>query len=206
MRVVGLTGGIASGKSTVSDLLRRLGAVVIDADRIARRVVEPDRRAWKRIVGRFGPEILLPDRTLDRKRLAERIFRSSPERRFLNRVTHPPIYWEILRTLGMHWWMKTPVVVVDAALLFETPLHLFLKPVVVVYADPDTQLERLIRRDGIDREEAMRKIRAQIPLEEKKKRADYVIDNSGSLDRTAQQVHDLWRRLASRREAVSAHS
>jgi len=206
MRVVGLTGGIASGKSTVSDLLRQLGAVVIDADRIARRVVEPDRRAWKRIVGRFGPEILLPDRTLDRKRLAERVFRSAQERRFLNRVTHPPIYWEILKSLARHWWMKTPLVVVDAALLFETPLRLFLRPVVVVYADPGTQLERLVRRDGIDREEAMRKIRAQMPLEEKKKRADYVIDNSGSLERTAQQVQDLWRRLAPGRGPVSPHS
>jgi dephospho-CoA kinase len=206
MRVVGLTGGIASGKSTVSNLLRQLGAVVIDADRIARRVVEPDRRAWKRIVGRFGPEILLPDRTLDRKGLAERIFRSAPERRFLNRVTHPPIYWEILKSLARHWWMKTPLVVVDAALLFETPLRLFLKPIVVVYADADTQLERLVRRDGIDREEAMRKIRAQMPLEEKKKLADYVIDNSGSLERTAEQVHDLWRRLAPGRGAASPHS
>ncbi len=206
MRVVGLTGGIASGKSTVSNLLRGLGAVVIDADLVARQVVEPDRRAWRRIVGRFGPEILLPDRTLDRKRLADRIFRSPSERRFLNRVTHPPIYWEILRSLARHWWMKTPVVVVDAALLFETPLRLFLKPVVVVYADPETQLERLIRRDGIGREEALRKIRSQMPLEEKRKRADYVIDNSGSLERTEQQVIALWQKLATDRQARSSQS
>lgn len=204
MRVVGLTGGIASGKSTVSRLLRRLGAVVIDADLVARQVVEPDRRAWRRIVGRFGPEILLPDRTLDRKRLADRIFRNASERRFLNRVTHPPIYWEILRSLARHWWMKTPVVVVDAALLFETPLRLFLKPIVVVYAHPETQLERLVRRDGIGREEALRKIRSQMPLEEKRNRADYVIDNSGSLEQTEQQVLDLWRTLARDRQVRSS--
>lgn len=206
MRVVGLTGGIASGKSTVSKLLRGLGAVVIDADLVARRIVEPDRRAWRRIVGRFGPEILLPDRTLDRKRLADLIFRSASERRFLNRVTHPPIYWEILRSLARHWWMKTPVVVVDAALLFETPLRLFLKPIVVVYVDPETQLERLVRRDGIGREEALRKIRSQMPLEEKRNRADYVIDNSGSLERTEQQVIDLWRALAPDRHVRSSYS
>lgn len=206
MRVVGLTGGIASGKSTVSNLLRRLGAVVIDADLVARRVVEPDRWAWKKIVDRFGPEILLSDRTLDRKGLAERIFLKASERRFLNRVTHPPIYWEILRSLARHWWMKTPLVVVDAALLFETPLRLFLKPIVVVYADPETQLDRLARRDGIGREEALRKIRAQMPLEEKRRRADYVIDNSGSLERTEQQVIDLWRKLAPQGQALSSQS
>jgi dephospho-CoA kinase len=195
MKVVGLTGGIASGKSTVSEMFRRLGAAIIDADLVAREVVQPDRWAWKRIVERFGRGILQEDRQIDRKQLGKRVFERPWERRFLNLVTHPPIYLEILRGIYRHWRKRTPLVMVDAALLFETPLHFFIKPVIVVYADPESQIVRLIRRDQVNREEALQRIRSQISLEEKKRRAEFVIDNSGSRERTEQRVLELWREL-----------
>lgn len=195
MKVVGLTGGIASGKSTVSEMFRRLGAPIIDADLVAREVVQPGRWAWKRIVRCFGRGILQEDQQIDRKQLGKRVFERPWERRFLNLLTHPPIYLEILKGIGRHWRAKTPLVMVDAALLYETPLQLFIRPVIVVYADPETQIDRLIRRDKVNREEALQRIRSQLCLEEKKRRAEFVIDNSGSRERTDQQVLELWKKL-----------
>ncbi|MEW6443315.1 MAG: dephospho-CoA kinase [bacterium] len=197
MRIVGLTGGIASGKSTVSEMFRRLGAEIVDADLTAREVVRPGRWAWKRIVARFGPEVVQADGQIDRKRLGQRIFESPSERRYLNWITHPPIYLEILKDVARRWRRRAPLVMVDAALLYETPLRFFIQPVIVVYTDPERQLERLMRRDGVNREEALARIRSQLPLEEKKKRAEYVIDNSGTTVETQRQVVDLWRKITS---------
>lgn len=196
MRLAGLTGGIATGKSTVSSMFGALGAHIVDADRIAREVVEPGRWAWKRIVSHFGSEVLQEDRRIDRKRLGGIVFENPAERAHLNHATHPPIYLEVLRALLLARLRNPPLLILDAPLLFETPLSRITRRTIVVYADPERQLARLVDRDGLTLEEARQRVEAQMPIEEKRMRADFVIDNSGTLTWTRQQVEALWLRLA----------
>jgi dephospho-CoA kinase len=190
-KVVGLTGGIATGKSTVSEMLRERGIPVIDADLIARNVVTPGRAAWRRIVRAFGTDVLSPEGEIERDKLGKLVFSDPQARKKLNQATHPFIYWEILTRLAWHAFRRTPLVVIDAALLLETKTRLMVGPVIVVYADPETQLERLMKRDGYARQEALRRVRSQMPLQEKCTRADHVIDNSGDLADTEAQVQKI---------------
>ena len=197
MKLTGLTGGIASGKSTVSQIFQDLGAEIIDADLLARKVVEPGRWAWKRIVAHFGKEILLPNKQVDRERLGAVIFADKAERRYLNSVTHPPIYIEFLKEFIYIFIKRPPMIILDAALLLESPLSKLTKQrVIVVYTDKDTQLERLMKRDGISREAALQRINSQMSMEERRSLADYVIDNSGTVKETEKQVYELWAKLA----------
>jgi dephospho-CoA kinase len=191
MKVVGLTGGIATGKSTVSKMLRQRGIPVIDADAIAREVVRPGTTAWKKIRQVFGPEVISEDGEIDRAALGKIVFEDPRARAKLNRITHPFIYLEILAELARHIVRGDRVVVLDAALLFETVTRWMVHSVIVVYTDPATQIRRLMDRNGYTPEEAAQRIEAQIPLEEKCRRADYVIDNSGPLEDTERQLEKI---------------
>lgn len=198
MKVIGLTGGIASGKSLVAGFLRELGAIVIDADVIAREVVEPGTEAWREIVEAFGEEFLLPSGHLDRKKLARKIFQDPAARETLEAITHPRIRKRMLEEVERQRSFGDScrrVIVLDIPLLFETGRPPGLDGVIVVYADEEILLERLIARDGIPREEAELRLRAQMPLREKVRLADWVIDNNGPPEATRAQVEALWREL-----------
>ena len=187
--LVGLTGGIATGKSTVDAVLRELGAVIIDADVLARDVVEPGEPALAEIAAEFGPTVLGPDGRLDRKALGAIVFADPDRRRTLEAMTHPRMRERLLRRIdeltAEHF---RGLVFYDAAVLIESGSHLMMDRLVVVITDEPTQIARLMARDGTDRDEALRKIRSQIPLAEKAKLADYVIDNSGARHATASEV------------------
>lgn len=194
--IVGLTGGIATGKSTVSNMFRQLGAPVVDADVIARSAVEPDRPAWLDLVAYFGEEILLPDRTVNRLKLGKIVFSDALKRDKLNRIVHPRVREESEKQIRQYLEAdpKRPVIQ-DVPLLIETGLHLKMDKVILVYADEPTQLRRLMERNDLSETEAMQRIRAQMPIEEKRAYADYIIDNRGSLEATQEQVSKIWEEL-----------
>ncbi|MDQ7801323.1 MAG: dephospho-CoA kinase [Armatimonadota bacterium] len=198
MKLVALTGGIASGKTTVARMLRELGAEVVDADALAREVVSAGSAALQEIVASFGPELLLPDGQLDRRKLAERVFSDPAARARLNAIVHPRVR-ERMRQEVDRIRSRRPdaVVVLDVPLLFDVPLpELESLPAIVVYASPRTQLDRLRERDRLTEEEAERRLRAQRPLREKLVHARWVVDNDGDLDRTRAQVREVWEALA----------
>ena len=196
MKVVGLTGGIASGKSTVSRMFEALGARIIDADRIARDVVAPGRESWSKIVERFGRGILLPDGSIDREKLGRIVFDDAEARSALNSITHPVIISEIAGRVATYIEQDAPLVLIDAALLFESGAKgSTIGEVIIVTAEEEIQVERIVRRDGLSPEAAGKRIAAQMPLDEKRRLADHVIDNSGTLDETRLQVKALWEGL-----------
>ena len=198
MKLVALTGGIASGKSTVARMLRERGAEVVDADLLAREVVRPGEPALREIAEAFGPEVLLPTGELDRKKLAEQVFSDPARRARLNAIVHPRVR-ERMRQAVEEIRKRRPeaVVVLDVPLLFDVPLpELEALPAVVVYASPQTQLQRLCQREGLSHEEAQRRLAAQRPLREKLARARWVVDNDGDLSHTEAQVERVWRELA----------
>ncbi len=196
MKVVGLTGGIAAGKSTVAAMFRDLGAVIVDADQVARDVVQPGMPALSEIVERFGKGVLLPDGTLDRERLRKLVFDDERARRDLEAITHPRIIQRIAERIREELDKGKPIAIVEAALLFETRESFLLDAVVVVTCDEETQIRRVVERSGLSREEAANIIRAQMPTKEKIRRADYLVDNSGSLLQTWKQVKEIWNKLA----------
>ncbi len=195
MKIAGLTGGIGSGKSTVSAIFQDLGAEIIDADLLAREVVQPGRWAWKKIVAHFGPDFLLADKQIDRERLGAVIFTNPTERRFLNRVTHPPIYYEFFKMFFHYLRKRPPLVIMDAALLLETPLRKISRRVIVVETNQEVQIQRLMNRDGLARNKALQRIQSQMSNEKRRELADYTIDNSGTKKDTEKQVHELWKQL-----------
>jgi len=203
--LVGLTGGIATGKSTVSALLRQLGCEIIDADLLAREVVEPGRPAWTTIVAEFGQDVVTGDGALDRKKLGALVFANPERRRRLEAITHPAIrerFQARLDELAEHGF--TGIVVFDAAVMIESGNYKNMDRLVVVVTDEPTQMARLRGRDGTDDAEGRRKIASQMPLAEKAKLADYVIDNSGDRQATAEQVRRVFAALMSELEARSA--
>jgi dephospho-CoA kinase len=196
MLLVGLTGGIASGKSTVSEVWREEGAFVVDADRIARELVQPGRPAWQEILRLFGEEILQADQTLHRKRLAALVFSSKEKREKLNGLLHPRIMEEMDRQI-QEIRRKDPeaIVIVDAALLVETGDYRKMDRLVVVQTTETQQIQRLVRRDGITPEEANRIVSAQFPQEEKVKVADVVLRNEGSIEEMRQKTREMFQEL-----------
>lgn len=198
--IAGLTGGIATGKSTVSNMFRQLGAPVVDADVIARLVVEPDRPAWHDLVAFFGEEILLLDRTVNRPRLGEIVFSDAEKRDKLNHIIHPRVREESARQVAQYL-AKDPSrpVLQDVPLLIETGLYKQMDKVIVVYADEYTQLKRLMARNSLSETEARLRINAQLSIEEKVAYADYVIDNRGHVEETREQVKQIWEELKSAR-------
>jgi len=196
MRVIGLTGGIASGKSTVSALLRELGAPVLDADQLAREVVEPGTPALEEISRRF-PFAVTADGRLDRKALGEWVFSRPEERAALNAIIHPRIQEAFAQRIQALAERGEPLVIYDAALLYENGLDRVMDEVIVVAVPRPVQLERLMTRDGLTREQAEARLASQLPLEEKVSRATRVVDNSGDRASTRAQVERLWEALSS---------
>lgn len=193
---VGLTGGIATGKSTVASMLRDLGAFVLDADRIVHELLEPDGAAFAEVVGRFGAEILDGAGKVDRGRLGAIVFADERQRRALEAIVHPKVVAEIERRILERGEAGDPVplVFVDAALLVETGLHRAFDRVVLTVCGRERQIERL-RQRGMSREEAESRLAAQAPDGAKLAAADYVVDTSGSLDDTRSQVARLYTAL-----------
>ncbi len=194
MRVIGLTGGIASGKTLVARILKNLGAVIIDADQLAREVVAPGEPAYLAIVGEFGKEILNSNRTLDRKALGKIVFAEPSARRRLEQITHPAIAQRAEQKLAALREAGASVVVYVAPLLIEAGVASRVDEVWVVYVDEETQIARLIRRDGINRSEALLRIAAQMPMAEKRTFGKVVIDNCGTPEETERIVKDAWKK------------
>jgi dephospho-CoA kinase len=194
--LVGLTGGIATGKSTVSAMFAHLGAKVVDADLLAREVVMPGQPAHAEIVKLFGPDVVQADGQLDRKRLGALVFADPERRRQLEQITHPAIRVRQQRILSVYEEEAFEGIVIwDVALLIETGGAKAMDKIVVVAADPATELARLMARDGYSEEEARRRIASQMPIGEKAKLADYVIDNSGARASTERQVREVYQAL-----------
>ena len=193
--LIGLTGGIACGKTTVATMFETKGAVIVDADALARRVVEPGHIGLSRLTDTFGNWILMDNGQLDRDRLAAHIFSNPTARDRLNGITHPLIAIESQKAITDALASSPPVVIYDAALLFESGRADGFRPIVVVHVDHSTQIKRLIARDSLSLEQANKRITSQMSVIEKMQMADYLIDNSGGLDETLVQVERVWEQI-----------
>lgn len=194
MRVVGLTGGIASGKSTVSVMFRELGAQIIDADQVAREVVEPGTPALEEIARRF-PGVVDAAGRLDRAALGARVFSDATERRALEVIVHPRIRDEVARRTEALARAGIQVLLYDAALLIENGLHRGMNGVILVSAPEAVQRARLAARDGLDDAAISARLAAQLPLADKRAHATWVVDNGGTLDETRAQVRRIWEEI-----------
>lgn len=192
MLKVGLTGGIASGKTTVANLFKDLGAEIIDSDEICYRLMAPDRPAYHEIIAHFGPSCLNPDKTLNRDYLRERILYNSSDKQILEKILHP----KVLSYTKMRLKQMQPkaIVIVDVPLLFEVGWQKYFDYTIVVYTEKEICLNRLTK-SKLSKQEAEQFFRLQIPLKEKVKKADFIIDNSGNLENTKKQVEELWKKL-----------
>jgi dephospho-CoA kinase len=195
MRVIGLTGGIASGKSTAARMLAQLGAPIIDADQLARDVVAVGQPALGELVDAFGPEVLQADGTLDRKRVGAIVFADDEKRRRLNAITHPRIAMATQAKLQALRDAGTPIAIYEAALLVENGVHRGLDGLIVVSCDEATQLGRLVGRDGLTEAEAQARIHAQAPLSAKLAAATWVVDTRGPIAETRQQIGRIWEEI-----------
>lgn len=185
MFIVGLTGGIASGKSTVSKTVAGLGARIINTDEISHQIIEPGQPAWDDIVSYFGRDILNPDNSINRVKLGAIVFKDPASLQQLNGFTHPRVMERVrLELRQIEEERPDAIVFMEVPLLYETHMDKMCRQVWVVWVDGETQISRLMTRDHIDREDARRRISSQMPLEEKAKRADKIIDNSGSIEET----------------------
>ncbi|HZJ84549.1 MAG TPA: dephospho-CoA kinase [Syntrophomonadaceae bacterium] len=185
MKILGLTGGIASGKSTVSQVFKELGAYIIDADKVAHEIVEPGNPAWRDVIRHFGDEIINPDSTINREKLGDMVFGNEELLDALNKITHPRVMerfkdeLQCIRTNN-----PDAIVIMEVPLLYETHLERLCDLVIVVWLDRETQIKRLMLRDKISEEAAIKRIDSQMDLDEKAKLADYVIDNRKTIEET----------------------
>ncbi len=194
MLVVGLTGGICCGKSTIGSMFTDLGCSIIDADVISRKLVEPDQPAWKRIFRIFGQDVLNKDRSLNRKKLGAIIFADAEKRKVLNSILHPLILREEERMVreGKN---RHKITIVSAALMIEAGAYKRFKKIIVVHCSKETQIMRIMKREKITRKEALQRIAAQLSVQEKKKYADYLINTSGPFPETRKQVVQIYEKL-----------
>lgn len=195
MYIIGLTGGIASGKSTVSKMLTDFGAVVLDADKVAHAVMQPDTPAWSDIVTTFGKSVLSADRTVNRGELGNRIFSDTAGRKQLEAILHPRIQQYFQMKIAEHERAGTAVLVLDVPLLYEAGWQDMADEVWVVYVDCPTQLLRLMARSKLTAEQAAIRINAQLDLQEKARLADIVIDNNSDIQNTRRQVQSRWEQV-----------
>jgi dephospho-CoA kinase len=196
VRIIGLTGGIASGKSTVSAIMKNAGAVIIDADRIARDVVKKGTPVYHKIVKAFGNKILLPGGEINRSVLGDIIFNDPRKKQLLNRMVHPQVKKETDRQLKqIEKTNPNSLVILDIPLLIEAEMHKDLAEVIVVYAPEHNQVRRLMERDGLAEADALARVRSQIPIEKKKDLATIVIDNSATMENTRRQTLEIFQRL-----------
>ena len=193
---IGLTGGIACGKSTVAEMLMQKGALLLDADLIAREVVEPGQAAWHEIISWLGEDVLKDDRTLDRLKIASLVFADYEALQKLNSITHPRIL-EFFITKSRLLAEEHPdaLQIWDVPLLFEINMHNEVERVMVVAADQEVQISRIAERDGFSREEALRRIASQMDLQEKIRLADYVIYNNSTKELLQEQIDAVWEKL-----------
>jgi dephospho-CoA kinase len=196
MASFGLTGSIGSGKSVVAGMFRELGAKVIDADRLGHEELRAGTRTHREIVARFGPQVLDSAGEIDRRRLGEVVFSDPAKRAELNAIIHPAIMARRKELLAAyHDEDRGAVVISDAALIYEGHIESYFLKIIVAWCRPEQQLERLMAKTGLSREEAERRINAQMPGDEKRRRADYVIDCSGTMEETRRQVEALYPEL-----------
>lgn len=196
MLIVGLTGGVASGKTAVSQVLKEEGAYIIDADQIARELVQPHKPAWNELIRAFGKEILQEDGFIHRKKLADKVFADPKKRKLLNQILHPRIKEEMdRRTKEIGQKDSEAIVVIDAPLIVELGDHREMDKLIVVASTQTQQIERLKERDGIGPEEALRILSSQMPVEEKVNLADFVIRNEGSLEETKKRAKEVFKEL-----------
>jgi len=197
MRLIGLTGGIATGKTTVARLLAARGAAIVDADELAHLAEAPGQPALADIVQRFGREVLRPDGTLDRERLGAIVFADAAARRDLEAITHPRISAMVAERVAAALAGEAQLVVVDVPLLFEGNRQSQFEGTLLVYAPVAVQIARLAERNGLDEPAARQRLSAQLPIDDKRARATWVIDNSGSEEATADEVARWWDRVVS---------
>ncbi|WP_435921773.1 dephospho-CoA kinase [Paenibacillus sp. DYY-L-2] len=191
---IGLTGGIATGKSTVSQMLVKRGAALIDADVIAREIMEPGHPVLAKVAEHFGQTVLLPDGQLNRKKLGAIVFSDPGERKALEAITHPAIRQEMKRRMSeLEAANPHRLVVADIPLLYESGLEVLYDEIMVVYVPRNLQLKRLMERDDLSLEEAEARLRAQMDIEMKREKADILIDNSLGREETELQIDDFWR-------------
>ena len=196
MLIVGLTGGVASGKTAVSRALREEGAYIIDADQIARELVQPHKPAWNELIRAFGKEILQEDGSIHRRKLADKVFTDPKQRKVLNQILHPRIKEEMdRRTKEIGQKDPEAIVVIDALLLVELGVYHKVDQLIVVTSTQMQQMERLKERDGRSPEEALRLFSSQMSVEEKVKLADFVIRNEGSLEETKKRANEVFKEL-----------
>jgi dephospho-CoA kinase len=195
VKLVGLTGGIASGKSTVAKILQSLGAAIVNADDLAREVVEPGHEAWKEIVAAFGADILQSDQTLDRQKLRTLIFNQPEARKRLESIIHPRVRALAEERIRDYAAAGYPVAIYEVPLLFEGNLQEWLRPVILVACDVETQTARLQNRDHLTAADAEKHIAAQMSLKDKRRLADYVIENNGSLEDLERQTRQILEEL-----------
>lgn len=196
--IIGLTGSIGTGKSTIANKFKQLNIPVVDADIIAREVVEPGKDAYNKIIAAFGEQVLQQDKTLDRAKLGEIVFGDEEKRNTLNGIIHPAIRQEMIRQRDEYVAKNIPCVVLDIPLLYESKLTDFVEKIIVVTVERGVQLERILSRDEITKKEALQRINSQIPVSEKEKLADAVIDNNGTITQSEEQlIHILteWKVL-----------
>lgn len=193
--IIGLTGGIATGKSTASLILSEEGIPVIDADIISREVVMPGEVAYDKIVAFFGNEILLANKTINRVRLGEIIFNDSEKRLKLNEIVHPAVRSEMKKQAKLHLNAGHSLVIMDIPLLFESKLTHMVDETWLIYTHPDIQLKRLMERDGYTEEQALSRINSQMPIDEKKELADVVIENNDTKAQLKQKLLSLLQKV-----------
>ena len=196
MNAIGLTGGIGSGKSTVAGFLAELGAVVIDADKVGHRAFQPDTELWREVVAAFGREILTPTGEIDRQKLGKIVFRNPDSLKRLNEIMHPRMYEIVKAEIEEHRRRGVKVVVLEATLLLEAGWTPLVDEIWVTVASEPAIIERLKKKNGMSRQQALSRISAQLSLEEKIKQADVVIDTDCSLDDLKTKVRKLWQKLA----------
>ena len=189
--MIGLTGSIGTGKSMIANKMIELGIPIVDADIIAREVVEPGKEAHQKIVETFGEGILHEDKTLNRPALGEIVFSDEAKRGQLNEIIHPAIRTEMLKQRDAYVAENVPALVMDIPLLFESKLTHYVEKIIVVYVSEETQLERVMARDESTEEAALQRINSQIPVKEKAEQADAVIDNNGTREASYEQLFEI---------------
>jgi len=192
--IIGLTGSIASGKSTVANMLKEYGLPIVDADVVARLVVEPGTPTLQKIVEAFGEEALTEDGSMNRQKIGSLIFNDEEKRKQLNSIIHPAIRQEMLRQRDAYLENGSKTVIMDIPLLFESQLQHFVEKILVVSVSEETQLNRLMERNQLTEEEAAARIASQLPLSVKEQGADAVINNNGTVEETAKQLEDILRK------------
>lgn len=201
MKVSGLTGGIGTGKTTVARMFESLGAVIVDSDSYAHDCLSKDSNGYKQVVGRYGESVLDAKHEIDREKIAGIVFKDPKEKQWLEQLIHPCVFDRIQQTIT-RFAEKDGIMIIEVPLLFETGAEQWLRPVIVVTCSEETQIQRIRHRTpGMDDGHILDRVRAQMPTEEKVKKADFVIDNSGSREQTSEQVKKIWASLSMYYEA-----